>query len=429
MSSLNKFALFKSTSIYLVANLLYSSIPFILIPILTRHIGPMEYGILAIATILVTFISPFIGLSVHGALTRRYFSETEEEFKKYLANILIIIFGNTVLCLIFLAMFGSHISKLFEISNSILYQIVFIAFSQFIFTILLTLLQVKEKPKQYGAFQITSSLLNFGLSYIFIVTLGMGWEGRFSAWVISSGLFALLAIILIMYYEQIKLRVSKIHIKKILAFSLPLIPHTIGGLVIALSDRLIIQQVLGLTETGIYTIAFQLSSVLGLVFSAFNRAYIPWMFNRLNKEDEELNLNLITIVYYLMFATIVIVILGYFVSMFAFNIVIGEEYMEASKYLFWLLLSFGFNGMYYLVSNYVFYANKTNYLAISTFIVAVLNVPICYFMTKYYGLMGAAQSTALSWFLLFVFTWFLSNKVYPMPWGKGLKRALSFSKV
>lgn len=419
-------ALFKNTSIYLIANVINAAIPFALIPTLTNYLSPEEYGIIALYTLFVSFITPFIGLSVHGALTRKYFVVSKEEFRQYLGNCILIIFSSLLSFLMIISFCKGFIASISGLPENLLFPVAFISFFQFIILILLSILQVKEKSILYGILQISVSLLNFGLSYLFIVKYLQGWEGRLHAWEYAAASFAIICLALLIFVEKASLKPSKAYIKDILNFSLPLIPHTIGGLVIALSDRLIISKVLGLAETGIYTISFQISSLLLIVLTSFNSAYIPWLFNKLKLNDQAINLKIVVMSYYLMFSILLMVFIGYLISPYFFMIYVGKEYQEGSKFLFWMLLCFGLNGMYFLVSNYIFYANKTKYLAMSTFTIAAINIPLCYYFTKKWGLMGAVHSSVISWFLLFLMTWILSNKLFVMPWKEGFIRALRF---
>jgi O-antigen/teichoic acid export membrane protein len=69
-----------------------------------------------------------------------------------------------------------------------------------------------------------------------------------------------------------------------------------------------------------------------------------------------------------------------------------------------------------MVTNYIIYSEKTHLQAIVTIVVGLLNVPLTYFSVLYYKSEGAAFAFGLSFMLLFVFTWFISSKVYKMPW-------------
>jgi O-antigen/teichoic acid export membrane protein len=72
--------------------------------------------------------------------------------------------------------------------------------------------------------------------------------------------------------------------------------------------------------------------------------------------------------------------------------------------------------MYLMVTNYLFFIEKTALLARNTFLISVLNIPTCYYLTKWYGINGASYSTVIAYFLLFVVTWINSARLFKMPW-------------
>jgi len=45
---------------------------------------------------------------------------------------------------------------------------------------------------------------------------------------------------------------------------------------------------------------------------------------------------------------------------------------------------------------------------------------VSYLLISYNGILGAAQATTLTSFTVFIAVWWLSQKLYPMPWFKWL---------
>jgi O-antigen/teichoic acid export membrane protein len=158
-----------------------------------------------------------------------------------------------------------------------------------------------------------------------------------------------------------------------------------------------------------------------LIQDSFNKAWVPWLFAQLKKGNENNKKRIVKITYIYFGAIILLALLLSATAPWFLNFFVGEEFKEAGKYVFWIAIGYAFNGMYKLVGNYIFYAEKTKYLAWITFLTAILNIIFTYLLIKLNGPVGAAQATALAFFISFVLTWILSSKVYKMPW-------LSFTK-
>ena len=99
-----------------------------------------------------------------------------------------------------------------------------------------------------------------------------------------------------------------------------------------------------------------------------------------------------------------------------FHVFIVVKFQNAIQYSFWILLGFAFQGMYYMVTNYILYSEKTYTLAAITISIAIVNIPLNYYLIDYYGELGAAISFAIIFFLYFIITWFISSKIFEMPW-------------
>jgi len=72
--------------------------------------------------------------------------------------------------------------------------------------------------------------------------------------------------------------------------------------------------------------------------------------------------------------------------------------------------------MYYAVSGYIFFHKKTDKLALITFPIAIFHLILSYNFIQIFGVIGAGYSLVISYTVQFFSVWYLSNKIYPMPW-------------
>ena len=166
-----------------------------------------------------------------------------------------------------------------------------------------------------------------------------------------------------------------------------------------------------------YTLAYTICGVFGMLTNSFNQAFVPWLYGKLNKNNQIEKERIVKFTYILILGFLLVPLLGTLISPFVLKYFVGKNFIDSQKFFFWLLLGFAFGGMYYLVTNYIFYLAKTTYLAYTTLFSGLLNVGLCYSLIKYNGVIGAAQSFALANGVLFLITWFLAAKCYPMPWN------------
>jgi O-antigen/teichoic acid export membrane protein len=422
INSVLKSKLFRSSGIYTITSLINASIPFLLIPLLTRKLSTEEYGILSMTTIVLNILTPLVGFSAIGSINRKYFDSENKHFSRYVGNSIYILLISSICLFIGAYFLGAKVSEYTQIPIAWLYAIIIIAIAQFVNLVLLTIWQASEKPIKFGAFQVAQSVLNLGLTFIFIYSLGYNWEGRVISQIIATGFFTLIAIYILYSTGYLKFEYNFEDIKDILKFGAPLIPHTLGGLLIAFTDRILIANLINISETGVYTLAYQIGSIIGILCTSFINAYVPWLYNNLNKNSEEIKLKIVKFTY----IYFVVLSLGAFIFIqlltVGLDFLVGKEYSNALSYSLWIILGYVFNGMYLMIAGFIFYAKKTGMLSIITILVSLLNIPICYFMLLEYGTIGASFSMTIVYFITFALTWVLSYKVYPMPWFYFIKK-------
>ncbi|NTZ20259.1 hypothetical protein EXW96_22745 [Paenibacillus sp. JMULE4] len=202
------------------------------------------------------------------------------------------------------------------------------------------------------------------------------------------------------------------YIKSALNFGIPLIPHSIGAIVISMIDRLFIAKMVSLNEAGLYMVGYQIGMIIGIIQDSFNKAWVPYFFEKLKQNNILMNLKIIKITYIYFIGILLFSIIFSLLVPKILNIIVGESYINASKYVFWISLGYAFDGMYKMVTNYIFFVRKNHILAWLTFVTAALNIILNYFLIKINGAVGAAQATAISFFVSFIITWFVSSKIY-----------------
>lgn len=416
IKSILKSKLARTAGIYTITNVINSAIPFFLLPILTRYLSPADYGIVSMFGVLVSFIAPFTGLSINGAIARMYYEKDTIDIREYITNCIYILLTSTSLVAIFFYLFAGLIAKASSIPSQLLWIVIMVSFAQFITKIVLTLWQVQVKPLRYAIYQISQTSLNMFLSIVFVVFIGLTWKGRIQAQLISVTFFSVIGLIVLFKNNWLKFRYNKSYIKHALSFGIPLIPHALGGVIMTMVDRLFITNMVGIEATGVYTVGYQIGMIINLLATSFSQAYTPWLYAKLKENIMETKRKIVKLTYAYYFVIILLAIILSIVSPLFLKFFVGKEFGNSSVYVTWIALGYAFNGMYLMIGGYIFYAQKTSYLAWVTFIAALLNILLNYVLISRYGAIGAAKATTIVYFLKFIFTWKISSKVYKMPW-------------
>ncbi len=415
-------SLIRGAGIYAFFSMINSAIPFFLLPVLTRYLTPTDYGIISMFLVLVGLSRPFIGINLHGAISVKYFDRADVDFPKYIGNCFLLLFISLAIVSGVFWLFAGPISELAAFPGNWLWAVVFVAFGQYLILVLMTLWQVQKKPVSYGIYQILQTVANLSITIFLVVLLGKNWQGRVEAQIITMFCFALFGFIWLYKNGWVKFAYDKAYVGNALRFGVPLIPHALGAIAITYTDRLFITNMVNVAETGIYTVGWQVAQIIGLLAMSFNNAYKPWLYERLKKNDFELKVKIVKFTYLYFVAILAFAVSLAFLMPWFLRFFVGQDFVTAGIYVLWIAIGCAFSGMYYMVANYIFYAEKTHILAWVTFITALTNIGLNYFFIKKNGAIGAAQATALAFFMSFILTWLLSAKAYKMPWNLLIER-------
>ena len=411
-------SLLSGSAVYLFSNILAAAIPFALLPILTRYLTPAEYGQVAIFQTLLIGLGAFVGLSVQGAAGRKFYDThlSKLELKYFIGNCFLVLLVTTGLVFLSAVVFRRALSDWLAIETQWLLVSVVVSSATFVVAMRMGQWQVRKQAKRYGTFQVSQSLINMFLSLLLVVYFLQGATGRI--WVLSMVplVYAVIALFFLYRDELLGFAWRPGYLREILAFGVPLIPHSAGLFLLSSVDRFVINDKLGLAQVGIYMVAVQLVSAMGLVFDAINNAYVPWLFERLKRDQIEEKKQIVRWTYAYCIALLGVVALAFVIGPPLLILIAGEKYSAASGVIGWLALGQAFNGMYLMVTNYIFYSKRTGLLSLSTITAGLINVGLLLLLISLMGLKGAAIAFASSMAIKFLLTWFVANLRHPMPW-------------
>lgn len=410
--------LVSDSALYFAANLVGAAVPFLLLPILTRHLTPAEYGRVAIFQGLASGLAAMVGLSVHGAANRKYYDAPDrpQEMREFIGACLQILLATSTVTLLLLLLLRRPLAGLLGLPAAWLPWSVAVSAAGFVTAICLSQWQARRHAFRYGMFQMLQALGGLLLTLLLVVGLHHGESGRIAALIATAVLSAFAALLFLQREGRIGWAWRPDHIREALAFGVPLVPHVAGLFLLGMADRFVINQTLGAHEAGIYAVAVQLSLVMGILFDAINKAYVPWLFERLQRDDAALKRQIVGYTYACFAAALGLAALAFAIGPFAVSFLAGREYGAAGSIIGWLMLGQAFSGMYLMVTNYVFYSRRTGLLSLVTAGSGLLNLLLLVALVALLGVQGAALAFASAMALRFGATWWLAQHVHPMPW-------------
>jgi O-antigen/teichoic acid export membrane protein len=410
--------LFKKTSTYAFGDFLTKGVGFFLLPLYTAYLTPEDYGIISLATVAATIFTIISTGGLKGAVLKFYYDFDEDGERKQFYGTLWLFYLLVPGLLLFI--FELKGDVIFEnILPSVAYHpyirlALWAAYVKTIFSEMpLQILKAKSEATKHTLLKIGLFVFSTIFTIWFVVFWDQGAKGLLFAKFLGNLLIAIAAIYYLYKFVQITFKWK--YLKKALLYSLPLVPHFLSHWVLSSSDRLVLEYFVPLGEVGVYNVGYTIGSALSMIAIAGNNAIIP-MYGDLNLKDQSAVNNVIqTATYYVATVTFIGLLIVLFASDFIL-IAIPESYYGAIGVIPWVVLGYVFMSLYFTQINLLTITlSKTQVVGISTTVAAILNVGLNILLIPHLGMVGAAITTAFTYFLLFIGLKIFAKQAYPLP--------------
>lgn len=183
-----------------------------------------------------------------------------------------------------------------------------------------------------------------------------------------------------------------------LGYVLPMLPHALAGELLANYDRVIIAQYYGDNETGIYSVLYQVGTVVALLAATSAAAFSPWYYRHMTDQQFELVRNQ-TRRYLLGFTalTSVLIVCGVPIA----NLILPKAYAEGSSIIPIIMASGYFSLLHYFFLFIQSQARKTWFASIATLVTAGVNIGLNLLLVPRVGYLVASWTTLISYIVLF----------------------------
>lgn len=369
--------------------------------------------------VLLAALGAFIGLNVHSAASRKYYDADLDgnDFKYFMGACFHVLIISSCIILLIILPIRNFLAEWLGLQPQWILWAIVVSAASFIVNMRLGQWQVRKQAKRYGLLLVMQSLLNMLLSVVLVVVLLKGADGRIEGQVYAVTVAAFLAMYF-MYKDRLVsfFNWNPAYIKEALAYGVPLIPHVVGAFLLLSVDRFVINAELGLAQAGIYLVAVQFSLIASLVFDAINKAYVPWLFELLQRDQAVEKRQVVKYTYLYFVAIIFMAGVAFLVGPLIVTLVAGAKYAQAGELIGWLVLGQSFRGMYLAVTNYIFYSKKTGVLSLITLCCGLVNVFLLFVGIYFFGVIGAAMAFSAAMAIQFLTVWLFAAKLHPMPW-------------
>lgn len=382
------------TVLYSIGNLSSKVISFVLVFFITFYLSRDEVGEFDLILITMNLLSPFVTFQLTDSALRWLLdNDSSENASKVFSTIVVTFLASHFLFLLLI------ISYDYFFNLKYLLLIYMLLLTQSFYQFFLQCVRGLSKNNLY----VASGLINTFLYVLFAVLLlsytRLGIEGLLYSNIISTFITSVILVIngkLYSFWQTNNISYS--FGKKLLKYSMPLIPNSISWWAVSSANRYVILLFLGTAANGVFAISYKLPTILLMLTNIF---YLAWQEKAILNHDKEYRDAYYSGVlekYMKILFSIAIVIIG--VNKLILFYIVEKSFFTAWEYtpllLFSIILSSiaGFYGTGYLG------AKKTKGALVSSFFGGIVAVVFSFLFIPYYGLYGASLAIILGYLCL-----------------------------
>lgn len=373
---------------FLICSFLQRGISVITTPIFTRLLTTAEYGQYSVFDSWLRIVTIFVSLHLYSGVYIQGLVKFSEDRRRYSSSLqgltLVLCAGWTVVYLIF----HDYFNKLFTLTTVQMLAMLVMIWATSAFN-----LWTGEQRVEYRYQRLVSATLVVSLAKPLVGILFVKYAtDKVTARILGLALVELVCYVGFFIVQMIRGKqfYSRKYWKHALLFNLPLIPHYLSQTVLSSADRIMIKDMIGASEAGIYSLAYHISQIMVLFNSALSHTLSPWIYQKIKDNNAED----ISSVAYLCMGIIAIVNLALIaVAPEMVTIFAPASYHEAIWVIPPVAMSVLFMFSYDLFAKFEFYHEKTRFIMVASVIGAALNVGLNYIFIRLYGYFAAAYTT------------------------------------
>lgn len=423
----------KHGGMYAIGTILTKAVGFIMLPVYTRVLTTVDYGILEILALSTDVLGMLVGLGVRQAVLRHYYQyESQEERNGVISTaslLLIAIFG--LAGVIGFALAGPLTSILLGPGQSD--HFVKLAVAAFALAALGDIpgvyLQARQRSQTFVASNMARLVLALSLNILFVVYLRLGVSGIFLSTIIASIVVG--GYMATQMLRETGMRFIGPRARELIMFGAPLMVWQVGSFVLHFSDRYFLRYNRSLAEVGLYALGYKLAMLLGtFVIGPFNGIWSAKSLEIAQREGDGANEILASIMRQYNLALVSVALMLALFSTDVIHLTLGAEFHSADRVVPILVLAVVLFGYRQISQTGAMIARRPGLIAWSTTIAACGAVLLNLLLIPPYGAMGAAVATAAAFGIEFLVMLAFAKRVHPVevPFGQ-LARPLALAIV
>lgn len=391
---------------FLLCGFLSRGISFITVPIFTRLLSTEEYGKYNVYNSWLGIVSVIVTLNLCFGVYYQGLVKFEKEKKEYSSSLQGLCLTLVLIWTFIYFVFHNFFNSLFSMTTMQMICMLTMCWTSAVFNFWSA---EQRNDYKYKKLLIITVAVTFAKPILGII-LVLNSDDKATARIFGLAVVELIAYIGLFFSQMHKGKTFfsfKIW-KYALAFAVPLVPHYLSTVVLSSSDRIMIEKMIGLSEAGIYSLAYSVSQIMMIFNTALIQTTEPWLYKKIkNKQIKEISS--VSMPMMIFVAGINIVLIAFAPEII--HIFSPSEYHDSIYVIPPVVMSVYFIFLYSFFVSFEFYYEKKKYITAATCVGALFNIILNYIFINIFGYYAAGYTTLICYVIYAVCHYIFMRKI------------------
>ena len=383
-----------NTLVFALGGLAIKAVSLVLMPLYTTAMTAGEYGTAELLNSAIEIVLPLLSAGVVEALYR--FSIDDDVPKDELFAGSLVVLGVGVVCAGGLCALGS---VLWDMEHAGSFFVLFC--SVCLFKATTQLARGLGHVRRFVAYGLINALAMVVSTYLLLVRARLGVEGYLWSFTIGYLVGGVVAFLGSAEYRLLApFRVDRVLLRRMLVYSLPLVPNLLSWWLVSVSGRYVVLWGSGVVAAGLFTAASKMPALVNIVASVFQQAWQYSTAREIDSPDRGAFFGVVMRGYSL--ATLTVAGLVIALNRPISRVMLQAEFAEGWRYVPLLMLVASFGVISIFFESFYQALKNSGVLMASTALGAVVNVILGVALVPFMGPWGAGLAGAVAYALVLV---------------------------
>ena len=415
--------LLQHTSSYFAGRLIMMLAGLISLPITTRLLSKEDYGIMSLIFLVITITTAFAALGFPQATTR-YFSERASQgvdsLRRFCATMIYggLAAGTGATLLVFLAsLILAGTASFSDMAVHLKYAVILILL-RIVNSVCLQILRGNQQTLAYNLFSIFGRYTTIGVIVLLLFFVYPDVTAVFIGTIYVEALFLVLALAFLYRRNLIGIASADYPaVRRAISFGMPLVIADLMVSLVASSDRFVIQYYLGADSVAVYSVAYDISDYVAMMFaSPLELAILPIAYTMWADAGKKATAEFLEVSINLTYVLLIPMIAGFaIVGPDLVMTIASDKYFDSGQLVPYIAVGVFLGSVNFLLLTGLLLYEKTKVVTALNGTAAVLNIIVNIILIRSFGVIGAAYATIITFVYLAIASYIASSRYLHVP--------------